>query len=261
MNKDSKNNESNAWLIIGGIFAFLVICAWIANIFLLPSFIKDASVRGSFGDSFGAINALFSGLAFVGVIVAILLQKEELEAQRNELEETRKEFQEQNKTLKQQRFENTFFSMLSLHNDIVNSLIVKKHRENDYAQGREIFKEFIKYFRRAWDANQANPKDVNQIFTDTYNNIFSNITGHYFRNLYRIFVFISESDVDNKQHYAKIVRAQLSNHELVILFYNCYYHHRGLKFQKYTKTYDLFDNLNPNDLISASHLEILKSTK
>lgn len=38
-----------------------------------------------YGDSFGAVNALFSGLAFAGVIVTILLQTQELGLQRNEL--------------------------------------------------------------------------------------------------------------------------------------------------------------------------------
>lgn len=47
--------------------------------------------RGTFGDMFGAINALFSGLAFAGVIYAIFLQRKELELQREELVLTRKE--------------------------------------------------------------------------------------------------------------------------------------------------------------------------
>lgn len=47
--------------------------------------------RGAFGDSFGAINALFAGLAFVGVVYAILLQREELRLQREELKLTRQE--------------------------------------------------------------------------------------------------------------------------------------------------------------------------
>jgi hypothetical protein len=47
--------------------------------------------RGTFGDSFGAINSLFSGLAFAGVIFTILLQRRELSLQREELNLTRKE--------------------------------------------------------------------------------------------------------------------------------------------------------------------------
>ena len=41
---------------------------------------------GPFGDMFGAVNALFSGLAFAGIIVALLLQRRDLELQRGILE-------------------------------------------------------------------------------------------------------------------------------------------------------------------------------
>lgn len=47
---------------------------------------------GTFGDSFGALNALFSGLAFAGVIITILIQKSELNEQQKELRLTRGEF-------------------------------------------------------------------------------------------------------------------------------------------------------------------------
>lgn len=51
----------------------------------------DWQDTGVIGDTFGALNPLFSGLAFVGVIFAIILQKKELELQRKELELTREE--------------------------------------------------------------------------------------------------------------------------------------------------------------------------
>ncbi len=54
---------------------------------LLPNW----PTRGQFGDIFGLANSLFSGLAFAGVIYAILLQREDLALQRKELELTRKE--------------------------------------------------------------------------------------------------------------------------------------------------------------------------
>ena len=53
--------------------------------------VPEASDRGAFGDFFGAINSLFSGLAFAGIIYTILLQRSELALQREELKETRKE--------------------------------------------------------------------------------------------------------------------------------------------------------------------------
>src|SRR5688572_15202617 len=51
----------------------------------------DWPTRGQFGDMFGAINALFSSLALIGVVVAVWIQKEELKLQRRELEMTRSE--------------------------------------------------------------------------------------------------------------------------------------------------------------------------
>ena len=44
-----------------------------------------------FGDTFGFVNSLFSGLALAGVVIAVLLQSEELHLQRNELEDTREQ--------------------------------------------------------------------------------------------------------------------------------------------------------------------------
>jgi hypothetical protein len=43
---------------------------------LAHGFLKDLQDRGTFGDMFGGINALFSGFAFAGVVFAIFLQKE-----------------------------------------------------------------------------------------------------------------------------------------------------------------------------------------
>lgn len=38
-------------------------------------FVPNENTRGTFGDQFGAVNALFSGLAFAGLIYTIVLTK------------------------------------------------------------------------------------------------------------------------------------------------------------------------------------------
>ena len=58
-----------------------------ATIYFYPNLLTEAR----FQDLFAGITAFFSGLAFRGVVVAILLQKEELGLQRKELELTRME--------------------------------------------------------------------------------------------------------------------------------------------------------------------------
>jgi len=69
----------------------VVILIWLFSIFILFLFIKDWNIRSQFGDMFGAISSLFSGLAFAGMIYTIYLQKKELSLQRQELRDTRKE--------------------------------------------------------------------------------------------------------------------------------------------------------------------------
>ena len=57
---------------------------------------------GQFGDFFGAINALFSGFAFIGLTYTIHMQRQELELQRKELRAQRKEMKGSNEQLKAQ---------------------------------------------------------------------------------------------------------------------------------------------------------------
>lgn len=111
-------------LLFGGVLA-LSLVAW----YLIDLFIQNPQGQGVFGDKFGAINALFSGLAFAGLIITLILQKKDLGLQRDELEQTREElknqcleFETQNKTLKQQQFESALYNMLQLQQQIVNDL-------------------------------------------------------------------------------------------------------------------------------------------
>lgn len=85
---ETKHSESrfHLWhVILGAIIVWVVTCVGIIYYFGRPS------SAGEFGDLFGAVNALFSGLAFACVIYAIFLQRSELELQREELKLTRKE--------------------------------------------------------------------------------------------------------------------------------------------------------------------------
>lgn len=61
--------------------------------------ISDWEHRGQFGDMFGGLNAVFSGLAFAGVIYAILLQRRELAMQREEMRMSREELAAQNQLI------------------------------------------------------------------------------------------------------------------------------------------------------------------
>jgi len=76
------------WFMIAAGFVLVV---WAVLWILLILLIDDPAQRGQFGDMFGASTALFSGLAFAGVIIAMLYQREELSLQRQELALQRQE--------------------------------------------------------------------------------------------------------------------------------------------------------------------------
>lgn len=75
-----------AILAFAAVVALFAISTWI-----LFAFFCTWDERAQFGDAYGALNALYSGLAFAGIIITLFLQREELTLQRAELRATRDE--------------------------------------------------------------------------------------------------------------------------------------------------------------------------
>ena len=72
-------------------FIVVFIAIFFAYFFLVRHFLPEWIESSQFGDMFGGLNTFFSGLAFLGIIYTIFLQREELHLQRKELELTREE--------------------------------------------------------------------------------------------------------------------------------------------------------------------------
>lgn len=230
--------------------------------------------RGTFGDMFGAVNTFFAGLAFAGIIFAIILQAKELELQREELGLTRNELKgqkeqlkNQNETLQLQNFENTFFQMLRLHNEIVTG-IEERHPDTGrvLSVGRGCFRKFYESYKG--DFQHGDPKDPKYpsypplTKIDEAYKIFLSFnqadTGHYFRNLYNIIKFVKNSKITNKKLYTNLVRAQLSSYELVLLFYNCLSSVGNEKFKPLVEDFSLLKNMYAGHLIDRSHMQFYK---
>lgn len=131
----SSSSKVRPWHI--ALILFLIVLIWIGGWILIDLNVASEATRGQFGDKFGAVNSLFSGLAFAGIILTLLLQREDLSLQRIEIENAKHELEKQNLTLRRQRFENTFFQLITLHLDIVDKL-----RISSFGQ-REAFTYFI----------------------------------------------------------------------------------------------------------------------
>jgi len=83
----------------------------------------------------------------------------------------------------------------------------------------------------------------------------------YFTNIHRILKIIdstefSEKDSEKKYYYASLLRAQLSEHELNLIFLNSLI--KRTKFKKYIEIYTLLNNMNKTNYIYTNYNSNLK---
>jgi len=147
--------------------------------------------------------------------------------------------------------------MLTLHNTIVNSMDIRRFKRNDGSTpgditGRDCFKFFSEELQRSYELLQGRPEEERiQMAYAAFWVDWKQDLGHYFRYLYNVVRFIDDSNVGHNR-YMKLLRAQLSDYELVMLFYNCLTT-KGEKFKHYVESYSLLDNLPTELLFNPSH--------
>ena len=120
---------------------------------------------------------------------------------------------------------------------------------------RSQLAELVQRFPNAKRGDFINTTDLTAIdasYTKFYTR-FGSIIGHYFRTLYNLIKFIHKSGLEktDKKFYTNLVRAQLSQHELALLFYNCLSHYGNDRFLPLVKEYELMKHLTgvyPQDL-------------
>jgi hypothetical protein len=87
-NEESVSTQESSptrWIIIAALLGVLL-AQVVYGVLVFALVGPEMATRGQFGDIFGGFNALFTGLAFAGVIYTIILQRRELEMQREELQ-------------------------------------------------------------------------------------------------------------------------------------------------------------------------------
>jgi hypothetical protein len=132
------------YLYVGIVFA-VVVAYYLITIAIVTWWASDGSTLnpGTFGDTFGAINALFTGVAFAGFLISLALQRQEMAYQQKQLEYQREDLQNQTKQLELQtaqladqkeemkrtreemelqRNESNLFSLIDAHKRFIDSL-------------------------------------------------------------------------------------------------------------------------------------------
>jgi hypothetical protein len=131
--KEQDNHFRNFILI-----AIIIVIVSIAFPFVINHFFCDWSASGTFGDTFGALNAMFSGIALAGLIITILIQRKELENQRNELALQRTEMQETRKEFLINRITDIIYSQLERYEKALDQFTIT-HEGKEYIGYAAIF--------------------------------------------------------------------------------------------------------------------------
>lgn len=245
---------------------------------------------GLFGDMFGAINAFFTGLAFLAVALSIFLQLRESEDTKN--------------SQRRYQFENTFFNLLSVLHQVIDSSRQHMARggETITIEGRRYFRyvfsnfeerykekvlptanRLFEEFRKNEYSKGASPEQVAERYSanvevllpllkSTYEQFYrdndANL-GHYFRFVFNIVKFIRESfseETDMQERYIGLIQAQMSNDEMGLLFYNCLSIH-GMntagepQFRDWLDEYNFFENIDGRCVFDQSYTRLYPRTK
>lgn len=267
--ESSRSPQPDVWSVrFGWIACAIVLVLWGLNLYLFfrlsPNFDWKAGV-GQLGDVFGVVNALFSGLAFAGLFTAILLQRSDLNLQAKnlslqieELRETRTElanqnvhFDAQNRVLKKQSFEATFFQTLSLLRDLKvpsdhwgQMLEGVRHKQSEievkkHGHWELDVQSFLFHGAMSWAPDASKDEVISRQ-----------------RTLYYILKLIDDSEVVEKQFYARIVAALICEGELIVLYYACA-SLEGRLLRDLAIKYRLFRNLRFCRLASTEHAKLL----
>lgn len=277
LNNNQEENNSRKYSKWFGAIALSVLLFCVGYGFVL----SGCEERGTFGDMFGAVGALFSGLAFAGMIVTMLQQNETLklqrkdlrnqteaiDLQRQEIANTNKELQEQNKTIRLQRFENTFFNMLEMQQEILKSVTVfrdylhrrytngekEELRNRDELHGHsaisKLWEDFL--FARKNDKGRTNAIHHFESYLSDKRYIVP-----YFRQIFQIVTFVDKSDnltLGEKHRYIGIIRDTLSSDEISLIFYYVISKSDNQRYKQLIEKYALFEHIGDSVLVDPNH--------
>ena len=257
----------------------LVTVGWL-GVFIIGWVSWDPDVgtpaRGQFGDSFGAISALFAGLAFVGATTAAFLQWEQLK-------EHRREIQEMVAADKVKAVEGCFFHLLASLQTAVTEARLETTDGGAGAVGRQALRPVADHLvcgfgsepQRRTAGRELPPAERRADIDAWYGRFhageyeqrhklpvcFGDLVGQVCRLTYHTLRFIDGSAIGSgdKQFYARTLRAHLSGPELVLLFYHCLSRHGYPDHFTLADEYGLFTNISPGALINPNDVLLYRS--
>lgn len=101
----------------------LILVLFALFIVISPVLGVDVGTRGAYGDSFGIITSLFTGLGFAGLTITLIIQQIQIGKQEAEFQWTKDESAAE-------RYEATLYKLLDMYKKSVDSVIIKDGGSN-----------------------------------------------------------------------------------------------------------------------------------
>lgn len=252
--------QHKPWIIFA-IAVLFIIAVCLLFVYFMKEQPWGMEKRGQFGDMFGVLGAVFSGLAFAGLIVTLIqqhddlkLQREDLRLQRQEIAQTnlelalqRKEMEEQNKTIMLQRFETTFFNMLKSQVEIRNSV------KYDEYEGKDAIVFLFRYYVSAYK---------NKAKINGYDIFLNQFLDQYFRHIIQTLKMIDTADflsTKEKYYYSEILSSHMTLYELGVFFYYCLTDEGKSTAKGLVEKYALFVSLNNEESFPKDELSLFSN--
>lgn len=220
----------------------------------LPCLIEakdQVGFTGPFGDSFGALTSIFSGLTLAGLITTIFLQSSELHQMQRDRKEQERAIENQAAAIKIERFENTFFQLLRMHNDIINNIEYHTgsaiHGNRTTHTGRAAFSKIIA---------QAAAPSSRELLSTQYETILTKVSPSediqaIIKSLNTLLRFVHENQSDNTTLYIEIIRSQLTKSYSFIVFLCAAFDDELKSLKSAIEQYALLEN-QPKELIDLA---------
>ena len=229
------------WIKIFLTWTIGIVALWLVigkyNSYIQDKFGLPAS-PGTFGDSFGALGVIISGFALIGVIITMIKQQSQIDDQTHFI--ARSEMNE------------TFFKLLNHLKE------VKQDLDWSQSNGEKLKEIYDDLKRRFGESPEHTSVCIFQGLHDDHHTDFDT----YFRTLRYMLKYLNEHplDPDEKRVYSNLLRAQISQEEAGLIYYNMEARSARTnppdpKFEEYIRKFNLLADLKSWTQIYDPHKE------
>jgi len=186
------------WNWVAGLMFISVLM--ITNYLFVKGEYGNPESPGAFGDSFGGVGALFSGIALIGIIITLREQQNQILAQKS--------------FLARSEMNDTFFKLLEIFGKVQKNICANMDDKRDSPPINDLYNSI----------RIDSDKSTEEIFS-SFELKHKEVLDSYFRTLKYMLNFLKSSPLEDAETrlYSNLLRTQISQDEAGLIFFNLGY--------------------------------------